>query len=483
MHMSTDDPGQDHDVVVLGGGTGGYSTALRAADLGLSVALVEQDLVGGTCLHRGCIPSKALLQAASVMEAVDDDARRWGIKATVEQVDPAALAAARDEVVDKNYKGLLGHLRHSRVTIFKGHGRLTSPRSVLVSPRPGSELGAPVELRARRGVVVATGSTPRELPGIPSDGQRVLTSDDATRSDRIPRSAIVVGAGAVGVEFASFYRAFGAEVTLVEVLERVLPAEDPDVSRELHRALRRKGVKVLVGARVQEATVSDQGVSVTVTDANGAHALAADLLLSAVGRSPASDGTGLDELGIERDRGFVVPADWGRLETRVPGVHVVGDLLPPPSLALAHASFAEGLLVAEVLAGLPGVPVRYEGVVRATYSLPEAASVGLSEPQARELGYDVVVNRFPLTGVAKGLIYGQGGMVKVVAQKNGPVLGIHLVGPHVTELAAEAMLITNWEALPSEVAELVHPHPSLSEAIGEAHLTLAGRRLHQQQAS
>jgi dihydrolipoamide dehydrogenase len=445
----------------------------------MTVALVERDVVGGTCLHRGCVPSKALLHAASVMEAVEDGARRWGIKASVDQVDAAALASTRDEIVEKNYKGLLGHLQQERVAVFAGTGRLTSPRAVLVTPRDQGSSGAPFELRARRGVVVATGSTPRELPGLSSDGTRVLTSDDATRATSIPRSAIIVGAGAIGVEFASFYRAFGAEVTLVEMLERALPTEDPDVSREMERALRRKGVTVLVGARLEDVQPTDQGVTASVTDARGTHAVVADLLLSAIGRAPVSDGLGLDEIGVRRDRGFVVPADWARLETDVPGVHVVGDLLPPPSLALAHASFAEGMLVAEVLAGQRGGPVRYEGVVRATYSLPEAASVGLSEPQARERGYDIVVNRFPFTGVAKGLIYGQGGMVKVVAQKGGPVLGVHLVGPHVTDLVAEAMLITNWEALPSEVAELVHPHPSLSEAIGEAHLTLAGRRLHQ----
>ncbi|MGC8626376.1 MAG: dihydrolipoyl dehydrogenase [Acidimicrobiales bacterium] len=477
--MSTASAERDYDVVVLGGGTGGYSAALRAAGLGMTVALVERDLVGGTCLHRGCVPSKALLHAASVMEAVEDGARRWGVKASVDQVDAAALASTRDDIVEKNYKGLLGHLQQERVAVFAGTGRLTSPRAVLVTPTGEGAPGAPFELRARRGVVLATGSSPRQLPGLSSDGTRVITSDDATRAKSIPRSAIIVGAGAIGVEFASFYRAFGAEVTLVEMLERALPTEDPDVSREMERALRRKGITVLVGARLEDVKLADQGVTANVTDARGAHVLVADVLLSAIGRAPVSDGLGLDEIGVRRDRGFVVPADWARLETDVPGVHVVGDLLPPPSLALAHASFAEGMLVAEVLAGQRGGPVRYEGVVRATYSLPEAASVGLSEPQARERGYDIVVNRFPFSGVAKGLIYGQGGMVKVVAQKGGPVLGVHLVGPHVTDLVAEAMLITNWEALPSEVAELVHPHPSLSEAIGEAHLTLAGRRLHQ----
>jgi dihydrolipoamide dehydrogenase len=479
--MSADVGTDEYDVVVVGGGTGGYSTALRAADLGLSVALVERDLVGGTCLHRGCIPSKALLHAASIMEGIEDGDRRWGIRATVDAVDTAALAATRDDIVDKNYRGLLAHLRHERVEIVAGSARITSARAVDVVPVAGQ--GGERRLEARRGIVVATGSVPRELPGLVSDGTRIITSDQATRAERIPRSVLVVGAGAIGVEFASFYRAFGAEVTVVEMLDRVLPTEDPDVSREMGRALSRHGITVHTGARVDDVVTTDEAVTATIADARGAHTVTVEVILSAVGRSPVSDDLGLDELGVRRERGFVVPANWDRLETDVGGVHVVGDLLPPPSLALAHASFAEGLLVAETLAGVATPPIQYAGVPRATYSLPEAASVGLSEPDARAEGIDVVVNRFPLAGIARGLIYGQGGMVKIVAAKDGPVVGIHLVGPHVTDLISEAMLITNWEALPIEVAEWIHPHPSLSEAIGEAHLTLAGRRLHQQPSS
>lgn len=477
--MSANDLPQEYDVVVVGGGTGGYSTALRAAGLGMSVALVERALVGGTCLHRGCIPSKALLHAALIMEAIDDGVRRWGVKASVDAVDTTALAATRDEIVTKSFKGLVGHLHQERVAMFEGTARVTSARSVLVVPQEVRAAGVPVQLTARRGLVIATGSRPRELPGLASDGLRTMTSDDATRTDQLPRSVAIVGAGAIGVEFATFYRAFGSEVTLIEVLDRVLPSEDPDVSREMARALQRKGITLLLGARISDATVTDRGVVTTITGSSGTRTLTTELVLTAAGRSPVSDDLGLEKIGVRLDRGFVVPADWDRLETHVPGVHVVGDLLPPPSLALAHASFAEGLLVAETLAGRAVAPIEYPGVARATYSLPEAASVGLSEPDARARGIDVVVNRFPLTGVAKGLIYGQGGMVKVVAEKGGPVLGIHLVGPHVTDLIAEAMLITNWAALPVEVAELVHPHPSLSEALGEALLTLAGRRLHQ----
>lgn len=474
---------EDHvyDVVVVGGGTGGYSTALRAAGLGLSVALVERDLVGGTCLHRGCIPSKALLHAAGIMEGIEDGRRRWGIDADLGPIDAAALAATRDQIVDRNFKGLVDHLQKEQVTVLAAHAQVSSPRTVALRPTAMGSGELPAEVTARRGLVIATGSVPRELPGLSSDGVRVLTSDQATRSDRIPKSVIVVGAGAVGLEFATFYRSFGAEVTIVEVLDRVLPTEDPDVSREMARALRNKGITVHVSARMEDISRTDEAVSLTLATAGGdtSKTLTAETMLLAIGRTPVSDALGLDEIGVTRDRGYVVPANWDRLETSVSGVHVVGDLLPPPSLALAHASFAEGLLVAELLAGQSVAPIRYSAIPRATYSLPEAASVGLSEAEARELDIEVVVNRLPLTSVAKGLIYGQGGMLKVVAERGGAVLGIHLVGPHVTDLIAEAMLITGWEALPVEVAELIHPHPSLSEVIGEAHLTLADRRLHQ----
>lgn len=468
------------DVVVLGAGTGGYSTALRAAGLGLRVALVERELVGGTCLHRGCVPSKALLHAASIAEATEEGAARWGIDATVKSVDPLVLGAARDDVVERNYRGLVEHLRHDGVEVVKGAGRLVSARCVRVTTADSDPDGEPLDLHAIRGVVVATGSRPRMLPGLVPDGRAVMSSDDATRAASLPTSVLVVGAGAIGVEFATLYRALGAEVTLVEALGRVLPTEDPDVSAEMARALRRKGITTLVGATIQEVLPGEKAVQTTLSDAGGVRQIATESLLVAIGREPISDHLGLDEIGVARQGGYVVPADWDRLETNVAGVHVVGDLLPPPSLALAHASFAEGMLVAETLAGASPAPIDYAGVARATYSLPEAASVGLSEPEARQRGLDVVVNRFPLSGVAKGLIYGQGGMIKVVAERNGPVVGIHMVGPHVTELIAEGMLITNWQALASEVAELVHPHPSLSEALGEAHLTLAGRRLHQQ---
>jgi dihydrolipoamide dehydrogenase len=461
-----------YDLVVLGGGTGGYSTALRAAGLGLSVALVERDKVGGTCLHRGCIPTKALLHVAELMDGIHEAAERWGIKASVDGVDYSATVANRDDVVGKNYKGLLGHLKQLKVDTVSGQGRLSAPDTVSVEG-----VG---ELRATRAVVLATGSVPKGLPGLEIDGERVITSDHALRAETLPRSVIVLGAGAVGCEFACFYRSMGAEVTLVEALGEVLPLEDADAGREVHRAMRRRGLEVLVDTKLDGAEVRGDQVTATLVDGKGGRReVTAELLLVATGRAPVTSGMGFEEVGVQLERGFVVPADWATLRTGVEGVYAVGDILPPPSLALAHASFAEGMLVAEVAAGQRPPAIDYAGVPRVTWSTPECASVGLTEAQARERGGEIVVNRFPFNGTAKGLVHGQGGFVKVVAVKDGPVLGVHMVGARVTDLIAEAELIYNWEALPADVAQFIHPHPTLSEAVGEAHLTLAGRGLHQ----
>jgi dihydrolipoamide dehydrogenase len=460
-----------YDLVILGAGTGGYSAALRAGNLGLSVGLIEKDKVGGTCLHWGCIPTKALLHAAEVMDGVHEAAERWGIKTAVESIDYSATVANRDDIVTKNFKGLEGHLKKVKVQTLKGVGRVTGPRTVQVEG-----VG---EVTANKALLLASGSQPKSIPGLEIDGRRVISSDHALTLDYLPKSVVVLGAGAVGVEFASFYRSMGADVTLVEVLPGLVPLEDADVQKELARAFRKRGIEVLVDTKLENAKVTDDQVTVTVTAKGKTTEVTAELLLVATGRGPITGGLGYEELGVKLDRGFVVPRDWDTLETDVDGVYAVGDILPPPSLALAHASFAEGMLVAELTAGRPSPPIDYAGVPRVTYCTPEVASVGLTEAQAKEQGYEVVSNRFPFGGIAKGLIHGQGGMVKVVAAKDGPVLGVHLVGARVTDLVAEAMLIYNWEALPIEVAQFIHPHPTLSEAVGEAFLTLAGRPLHQ----
>ncbi|TXS48239.1 dihydrolipoyl dehydrogenase [Streptomyces sp. t39] len=462
------------DVIVVGGGTGGYSTALRASALGLTVLLAERDKVGGTCLHRGCIPSKAMLHAAELVDGIAEARGRWGVRASVESVDWAVLSATRDDIVGRNHRGVESHLEHAGVRVLRSGARLTGPRSIR------AEDGR--EYTATRGLVLATGSRPRTLPGLESAGQTVVTSDDALFAPGLPASVIVLGGGAIGVEYASFHRSMGAEVTLVEAADGLVPLEDADVSRHLARGLKKRGIDVQTGARLEGAAVAGGVVRATVRTARGElRELTAERLLVAVGRVPVTDGLDLAAAGLATDeRGFVAPADWSRLETAVPGVHVVGDLLPAPSPGLAHASFAEGLLVAETLAGVASAPVDYATVPRVTYSAPQTAAVGLTEAQAREAAYDVVVNTMPLTAVAKGMVHGQGGTVKVVAERGGRVLGVHMVGPHVSEMIAESQLIVGWDAEPSDVARYVHPHPTLSEAVGEAFLTLAGRGLHQQ---
>ncbi|MBL1099957.1 FAD-dependent oxidoreductase [Streptomyces coffeae] len=504
------------DVIVIGGGTGGYSTALRAAALGLEVVLAERDLIGGTCLHRGCIPSKAMLHAAELVDGIAEARERWGVKASLDAVDWSALTATRDDIVTRNHRGVEGTLAHAGVRVVRGSAALTGPRTVRVTPvtatgpdgTPGTGDGQGVsEWTARRGIVVATGSRPRTLPGPAPDGRRVVTSDDALFAPGLPASVLVLGGGAIGVEYASLHRSMGAQVTLVEAADRLLPLEDADVSRHLTRGLKRRGIEVLTGARLEEAEPYDDGVRATVRTARGeVRTLEVERLLVAVGRAPVTDGLELAAAGLATDeRGFLAPADWSRLETAVPGIHVVGDLLPPPSLGLAHASFAEGLVVAETLAGGTPRPVDYDAVPRVTYSSPQTASVGLSEAAARARAGDdaVVVNTMPLTAIAKGMVHGQGGIVKVVAERAagsgsavsagsapvqasepasapaGRILGVHLVGPHVSEMIAESQLIVGWDAEPADVAQHIHPHPTLSEAVGETYLTLAGRGLHQ----
>ncbi|MFF7337962.1 dihydrolipoyl dehydrogenase [Streptomyces sp. NPDC008163] len=465
---------READVVVIGGGTGGYSTALRAAGLGLSVVLAERDKVGGTCLHRGCIPSKAMLHAAELVDGIAEARERWGVKAVLDSVDWPALVATRDDIVARNHRGVQAHLAHADVEVVPGSAELTGPRTVRIEGYG--------EVAARRGIVLATGSRPRMLPGLAADGRRVVTSDDALFAPGLPDSVLVLGGGAIGVEYASLHRSMGARVTLVEAADRLVPLEDAEVSRHLTRGLKKRGIEVRTGTRLLETVLLDDGVRATLRTPRGETVtVEAERLLVAVGRMPVTDGLGLAAAGVAADeRGYVAPADWSRLETSVPGIHVVGDLLPPPSLGLAHASFAEGLLVAETLAGRRTAAVDYDAVPRVTYSAPQTAAVGLSEAAAREAGHDVVVNTMPLTAVAKGMVHGQGGMVKVVAERDGRVLGVHLVGPHVSEMIAESQLIVGWDAEPFDVAQHIHPHPTLSEAIGESFLTLAGRGLHQQ---
>jgi dihydrolipoamide dehydrogenase len=451
-----------YDVVVIGAGTGGYSCALRAAQLGKRVALVERDeRIGGTCLLRGCIPTKALLQSAAVMDTVTR-AQEWGVRASGEP-DWDQIHAFEDRIVDKLVKGVSGLLKGRKVDVVRGTATLLPGPIVRVDGR---------ELRAAD-VVLATGSRPRMLPGL-QVSERIITSDQALWNPA-PASAVIIGAGAIGLEFASFYRSFGAEVTVLEMLPALAPLEDADVSKEIARAFRKRGITGVPGATVQEVTDTGSGVEVAY-EAKGKRATAsAEVCLVAVGRGPVTEGLELEAAGVELDRGFV-KVD-GQLQTTAPHVWAVGDVAATP-LQLAHVAFTEGYAVAERIAGIPVPEIDYAGIPRVTYSTPEIASVGLTEAQAVERGHEIDVEVFNLQGVGKANIVGEGGIVKIVAQRGGPVLGVHMVGPHATDLIAESMLIVNWEAVPEEVAALIHPHPSLSEAVGEAHLALAGKPLH-----
>ncbi len=457
--------GDAYDVAVVGAGTGGYATALRAAQLGRRVALVERDdRLGGTCLIRGCIPTKALLRSAEVMDTVSR-ASEWGVKAAGEP-DWDAIRRFEDSIVDKNVKGLTGLVKARGIDVVHGSARLL--------PGPALEVGGRRVEAAD--VVIATGSYPRMLPGTEVSG-RVLTSDQALWLDRIPASAVVIGAGAVGLEFASMYRSFGAEVTVLEALPRLAPLEDEEVSKEIARAFRKRGITTAAGAVVRSIADTGDAAEVTYEVGDAATTVTADICLIAVGRGPVTEGLGLEEAGVTlTEKGYVAVDD--QLRTTADHVWAVGDVAATP-LQLAHVSFDEGYAVAERIAGEDVPPIEYANVPKVTYCTPEMASVGLTEAQARERGLDVETVKLDFRAIGKANIVGEGGFVKVVASAGGgAVLGVHMIGPHVTDLIAEAMLITNWEATALEAAAMHHPHPTLSEGIGEAMLKLAGKPLH-----
>jgi len=450
----------EFDLVVLGGGSGGYASALRASQLGMNVVLIEQDKLGGTCLHRGCIPTKALLHAGEVADSARH-AGEFGVKAEFISMDMLAVNAYKDGVISKLHKGLQGLVKSRNITYVEGHGKLVSKNTVEVNG---------VQYTGRN-VVLATGSYPKTLPGLEIDGVQIITSEQAMSMDRVPSSVIVLGGGVIGCEFASVWHSFGSDVTIIEGLPRLVALEDESSSKQLERAFRKRGIKFETGTKFASATKSANGVTVTLE--NGS-TFTAEVLLVAVGRGPVSANIGYEEQGITMDRGYVIVDE--KCRTNVPGIWAVGDLIP--TLQLAHVGFAEGILVAEEIAGLNPRPINYDGVPRVTYSEPEVASVGLTTAVAKERGHDVVELTYDLAGNGKANILKTAGSVKLVAQKNGPVLGIHMVGSRVGELLAEAQLIFNWEAEASDVAALIHAHPTLSEAVGEAHLALAGKPLH-----
>ena len=448
------------DLVILGGGSGGYACALRAAQLGKTVALIESGKLGGTCLHRGCIPTKALLHSGEIADSARE-ASTFGVNAQFLSMDMVAVNAYKDGVISKLHKGLQGLVKSRNITFVEGHGRLVAKDTVEVNG----------ERYTGTNVVLATGSYAKSLPGLEIDGVRVMTSDHATSLDYVPKSVIVLGGGVIGCEFASVWKSFGAEVTIIEGLSHLVALEDESSSKLLERAYRKRGINFELGVRFKSHTVTADGVTVELEDGK---TFTADVLLVAVGRGPVSANLGYEEQGLNMDRGYVLVDN--KCRTNVPGIWAVGDLIP--TLQLAHVGFGEGILVAEDICGLNPRPINYDGVPRVTYSEPEVASVGLTTAQAKERGHEVVELNYDLAGNGKAQILRTAGSIKLVSQKNGPVLGIHMVGARVGELLAEAQLIFNWEATADDVAPLIHAHPTLSEAMGEAHMALAGKPLH-----
>lgn len=449
------------DLVVLGGGSGGYSAALRATQLGMSVALIEKDKVGGTCLHVGCIPTKALLHSAEVADNTKD-AAKFGVNAAFAGIDVAGVSAYREGIISSKFKGLQGLLKARGVQMVDGYGVVTSPNTVQVGD---------TVVRGKN-LVLATGSYSRTLPGLEIGG-RVITSEQALTLDYVPNKAIVLGGGVIGVEFSSVWRSWGADVTIVEGLPHLVPMEDESVSKQFERAFRKRGIEFKLGVRFQSVTQHDNGVVVTLE--NG-ETLEGDILLVAVGRGPATADNGFESIGITMDRGFVITND--RLATNVPGVYAVGDIVP--GLQLAHRGYQHGIFVAEEIAGLNPVVVSDLNIPKVTYSDPEVASVGLSEAKAKAIhGDDAVVSYdYNLAGNGKSHILETAGSIKVVRVVDGPVVGVHMIGARVGELIGEAQIIVNWEAHPEDVAPHIHAHPTQNEALGEAFLALAGKPLH-----
>ena len=453
----------DHsfDVVILGGGSGGYAAALRSAQLGKTVALVERDKLGGTCLHRGCIPTKALLHSAEIADNTRE-AENFGINATFNSIDMPKVNSYRDGIIDKLFKGLTGLVNSKNITVVAGEGRLTGPKTVTVNG----------DNYTGTNVVLATGSYSKSLPGLEIGG-RVITSDHALKLDFVPKSVIVLGGGVIGVEFASIWRSFGSEVTIIEGLPHLVPNEDEVISKALERAYRKRGIDFKLGVRFSGVEQTASSVTAVLEDGTRVEA---ELMLVAVGRGPNTAGFGYEEQGLTMDRGWVITND--RLNTNLPGVYAAGDIVP--GVQLAHRGFQQGIFIAEDIAGLNPVAIDEDGIPKVTYCEPEIASVGLSEAKAIEKfgAENVSTYEYNLGGNGKSQILGTAGFIKLVRRNNGPVLGVHMIGSRVGEQIGEAQLIVNWEAYPEDVATLIHAHPTMNEAMGEAHLALAGKPLH-----
>ena len=460
-----------YDVTIIGSGPGGYVAAIRAAQLGLATAVVEMaDRPGGTCLHWGCIPTKAMLHTAEVLETTRH-AGDFGVKVGAGKLDLKGLDAYMKKIVDGNVKGVEYLFKKNKITLIKGRGKLAGQGKVEVTPKDGKPF-----LVETACTILATGTEIKGLPGVEFDGKRVINSDHALFQGRVPKSMVVLGAGAVGVEFASIYKSYGSDVTIVELLPNLVPIEDADLGKELTRNFKKRGIDVHVGTSVDNVEVGKTNVKITASKGGKKVELSAETLLVAIGRRPLTENLGLEGTGVEVDRGFIkVDA---MMRTGEPGVYAIGDIVPTP--ALAHLASHEGIVAAEHAAGLDPHAINYDLVPSCTYCDPEVASIGLSEAEAKERGYDVAVGKFPFTAIGKAKILGDTrGFAKIVTDKKyDEVLGVHLIGPHATELLSEATAALNLEATAESLFNAIHAHPTLSEVMGEAAMAVHGRQIH-----
>ncbi|MES1038330.1 MULTISPECIES: dihydrolipoyl dehydrogenase [Peribacillus] len=470
---------EEFDLVILGGGTGGYVAAIRAAQLGLKTAVVEKGKLGGTCLHKGCIPSKALLRSAEVYQtAVKSE--EFGIVTGDVKVNFLKVQERKNKVVDQLHKGVQHLMKQGKITVYEGLGRILGPS--IFSPMPGTisvEMndGSENEMLIPQNVIIATGSRPKTLPGLAIDGELVLTSDEALKLESLPKSMIIVGGGVIGIEWASMLNDFGVEVTVLEYADRIIPTEDHDISSEMLRLLTKKGVKFVTGAKVMPETLkTDASVSISAEVKGSAEEFTAEKMLVSVGRSANVEGIGLENTEIVKEKGFIETNDF--FQTKESHIYAIGDCIG--GLQLAHVASHEGITAVEHIAGQKPERLDYSLISKCVYSSPEAASVGLTEEQANKEGYDLKIGKFPFRAVGKALVFGEAdGFVKIIADKNSDdILGVHMIGPHVTDMISEAGLAKVLDATPWEIGKTIHPHPSLSEAIGEAALAVDGRAIH-----
>lgn len=472
---------KEYDVVIVGGGTGGYVAAIRASQLGLKTALVEKDLVGGTCLHRGCIPSKALLRSAEVYSTSKYHASEYGVNIQNVSLDFSRVQKRKDGIVQQLHNGVKALMKKGKIDIFEGTGRILGPS--IFSPMPGTisvemNAGGENEMLIPKNVIIATGSRPRTLPGLTIDGENVLSSDEALQMTELPSSMIIVGGGVIGIEWASMLNDFGVEITVIEYAERIIPTEDQDVSNEMKKLLSKKGIKFITDAKVKPETLMIENGHLTISaEVSGTdQSFTAEKMLVSVGRQANIEGIGLENTDIIVEKGFIQVKNT--FQTKESHIYAIGDVIG--GLQLAHVASHEGITAVEHIAGNKTEPIDYSKVSRCIYSSPEAASVGLTEQQAKEKGFEVKVGKFPFKAIGKALVFGESdGFVKIIADaQTDDVLGVHMIGPHVTDMISEAGLAMVLDAAAWEIGHTIHPHPTLSEIMGEAALAVDGKAIH-----